>query len=157
MENLICNAKNCSQVLQEESFIYSCGHIICALHLDKENTCPVCLRPGDFLTLDFSKNSNEPLKILRMIGSSHKEILSSISCALEYWNFQQSFNFYKIISEKDQKIAMLEEKVQVLKNENDDLAQKIESFNRGLNSKLVKDETPLLFCPPSNRKLKKNL
>lgn len=95
-------------------------------------------------------NLNQSQRSINLLCYSHKEILSSFSCALDYWFFQQSFTFNKLLSEKEDKIKSLEEKLKISQDENLELIRKIEDKKE--RSRPL--ETPVLFCPPSNKKFK---
>ena len=150
-ESLICNIKTCQNILKEQSKIYSCGHAVCQSHSPLQaDSCPVCLRPSEYISVNMNQNFESSQRSINLLCYSHKEILSSFSCALDYWFFQQSFTFHKVLSEKEAKIKSLEEKLKVSKDENLELSRKLEEKKEIFRPL----ETPVIFCPPSNKKFK---
>lgn len=144
-DSLICNLKTCNNFLQSLCQLFSCGHVVCSVHLESNGMhCPVCSLNCSCVQINLSHSSG-PIPYTNLIGLSHKELITSFSCALEYWNFQQNILFNKLLSQKDQELNSLKSSISQLKSENQSLKFKLSSHEV--------PATPNIFSPPYNKKL----
>lgn len=144
-ESLICNIKTCNNLLKSLCQIFSCGHAVCTYHSNfNTETCPVCLLNCSSIQTDLSKNT-QTVPAASLICHSFTDLVTSFSCAIQYWNFQQNILFNKLLNLKDQELDTLKSSISLLKDENQSLKSQINS--------LKLPQTPCLFSPPHNKKL----
>ncbi|OMJ78859.1 hypothetical protein SteCoe_21262 [Stentor coeruleus] len=163
---LKCNLLSCNNKLEDNTYILSCGHTFCQSHGSKiSGTCPLCSSTVIHLMSNFSQKSISSIRKVGMLGFNPKDIFETASMAIEFWNYQQDINNRQILKEVQQKVLILEKQNEELQTQNKAFAIEISKLkglmnvNQGIigiknvEEKNIED-TPILFCPPSNRIIK---
>jgi hypothetical protein len=167
VHELKCNVLACSKTLEENTYLLSCGHALCEPHgKTVGTTCIICTYPVSTLIKNFSQKHISQKKKLRLVGYAPKDILDSLKVGMEFWDFQTSLfmqesrnSINKPTAYFDKCIKLESEKNEIQANYNI-LKEKYMSLNHSYQRlQKQKDvprpkETPLIFCPPSNQRIR---
>lgn len=155
----------CDNFLTENTYLLSCGHAFCEDHGKGLQRCLVCANPVSCILMNFSQKYIASNKKMRLVGFSPTEALESAAIAIEFWNFQKQFITQQSLrslpstthTEKQVHYCELLSNYNVIKEKYESLHGAYTKLQNEQKNIIRPQETPLLFCPPSNQKLKNEL
>ena len=163
---LKCNFQTCRLFLGKTTYLLSCGHAFCEVHgKEIRTTCPLCSSAVASLLANFSPQFISQQKHICLVGFPPTEALESVSTAIKFWDFQKNLtakqNDLMMVNSEREKFIEYEAHYDELLHHYDEIKEKYEDlkseFTKLQNKEkeiLRPQETPIIFNPPSNQKLK---
>ena len=121
--------------------------------------------------MNFTQDFLKQQKNLCLVGFSPSDALDSVSIAIKFWNFQKQLEFQKKSFSLNKNDSNVNNKLTNYENEYSNLMlkykilqEKYEKLNNCYTNiqyleaeKSKIKETPVIFCPPSNQRLKNRI